>query len=73
MDEISTFEELGKSIGKDKASGKLTYVSLYGLESAKNKFKLLIQECYGIIDKYESKIFNKILNKLKTRIFEDEE
>ena len=71
MDEISTFEELGKSIGKDKATGKLTYVSLYGLESAKDKFKLLIQECYDIIDKYESKIFREILNKLKTRIFED--
>lgn len=73
MDEISTFEELGKSIGKDKASGKLTYVSLYGIESAKCKFKFLIQECYDIIDKYGSKIFRDILNKLETRIFGDEE
>ena len=37
MDEISSFEELGKTIGKDKNSGKLTYVSLYGLEEAKNR------------------------------------
>ena len=42
MDEISTFEELGKTIGKDKNSGKLTYVSLYGLDNAKEKFSLLI-------------------------------
>ncbi len=73
MDEISTFEELGKSIGKDKATGKLTYVSLYGLESAKNKFRLLIKESHDIIDKYESKIFSEILDKLEKRIFGDEE
>lgn len=68
MDEISTFEELGKSIGKDEASGKLTYVSLYGLDEAKCKFKTLIDECYGIIGKYDSKIFTEILDKLKNRI-----
>ena len=68
MDEISTFEELGKSLGKDKASGKLTYVSLYGLEEAKNKFSELIEECYGIMNKYDSEIFIQILDKLKTRI-----
>ena len=68
LDEISTFEELGKSIGKDEASGKLTYVSLYGLEEAKNKFTRLIEECYGIIDKYHSKIFREILDNLKNRI-----
>ena len=73
MDEISTFEELGKSIGKDKNSGKLTYVSLYGLEKAKCKFKGLIDECYGIIEKYNSKIFTEILDKLNNRIFGDEE
>ena len=69
MDEISTFEELGKTIGKDKNSGKLTYVSLYGLEEAKNKFSSLIEECYGIIDKYHSEIMSGILDKLKNRIW----
>ena len=73
MDEISTFEELGKSIGKDETSGKLTYVSLYGLENAKNKFKILIDECYGIIEKYHSDIFKSILDKLNKRILGDEE
>lgn len=68
MDEISTFEELGKTIGKDKNSGKLTYASLYGLESAKDKFKLLINDCYDIVDKYKSDIFRDILNKLRDRI-----
>lgn len=68
MDEISSFEELGKTLGKDKESGKLTYVSLYGLEEAKNKFNSLIKECYDIIDKYDSKIFKEILDKLRDRI-----
>ena len=68
MDEISTFEELGKSIGKDEKSGKLTFVSVYGLEEAKNKFKEFIEECYGIIEKYNSNIFKEILDKLKNRI-----
>ena len=68
MDEISTFEELGKTIGKDKKSGKLTYVSLYGLEPAKEKFSLLLNDCYDIVNKYDSNIIKTILNKLKERI-----
>lgn len=68
MDEISTFEELGKTIGKDKNSGKLTYVSLYGLEEAKEKFGLLLNNCYDIVGKYDSEIFRIILNKLRDRI-----
>lgn len=68
MDEVSSFEELGKTIGKDKNRGKLTYVSLYGLQEAENKFNYLIKECYGIIEKYHSKVFEEILDKLKDRI-----
>ena len=68
MDEISTFEELGKSIGKDKNSGKLTYVSLYGLDNSKEKFRLLLNDCYDIVDKYKSEIFKNILDKLRDRI-----
>ena len=68
MDEISTFEELGKTIGKDKNTGKLTYVSLYGLDEAKKKFELLINDCYAIVEKYNSTIFKDILNKLRDRI-----
>lgn len=68
MDEISTFEELGKTVGKDKNSGKLTYVSLYGLEEAKNKFHSLIQQSYDIISEYNSDIFNGMIRKLENRI-----
>ena len=71
MDEISSFEELGKTVGKDKNSGKLTYVSLYGLEEAENRFENLIKECYGIIEKYHSKVLEEILDKLNNRIRSD--
>ena len=68
MDEISSFEELGKSVGKDKNSGKLTYVSLYGMQEAKTRFELLIHDCYVIVEKYGSEIFRTILDKLRDRI-----
>lgn len=68
MDEISSFEELGKTTGKDKNSGKLTYVSLFGLEEAKNKFNSHIKNCCDIIEKYDSKIIISIIDKLKNRL-----
>ena len=68
MDEISSFEELGKTVGKDKNSGKLTYVSLYGIENAKNKFTSHINICCDIIGKYDSQIISGIINKLNNRL-----
>jgi geranylgeranyl pyrophosphate synthase len=35
LDATGTAEELGKTPGKDEAAGKITYVSLYGLEHAR--------------------------------------
>ena len=61
LDEISTFEKMGKTIGKDKAEGKLTYVSLYGLEEAKCKLSCLTDECRDIMAKQN----------IKSEIFED--
>lgn len=70
MDEISSFEELGKTTGKDKNSGKLTFVSLYGLKEAKNKFNSHINICCDIIGEYDSEIIRSIINKLKERLSE---
>ena len=68
LDETSTFEKMGKTLGKDKASGKLTYVSLYGLDKAKSDLNKLIEECFNILSKnnFTSEIFEIILNKIKT-------
>lgn len=67
LDETSTFEKMGKTLGKDKASGKLTYVSLYGLERSKADLANLIDECFGILEdnNFKSEIFSEILNKIK--------
>jgi farnesyl diphosphate synthase len=35
LDATATTEELGKTAGKDEAAGKVTYVSLHGLERAR--------------------------------------
>ena len=65
LDETSSFEQMGKTMGKDKAEGKLTYVSLYGLEDAKCKLSCLAQECYDIINEQDikSEIFIDIIKK----------
>lgn len=67
LDETSTFEEMGKTLGKDKEEGKLTYTSLYGLEKAKNDLNTLIDKCLDILHKNElkSEIFEQILTKIK--------
>lgn len=43
LDETSTPEEMGKSVGKDKKSGKTTYVTLYGIDRAREE----AQACAG--------------------------
>ncbi len=66
LDEISTFEEMGKTLGKDRNVGKLTYVSLYGLDNAKCKLACLLDECYARMEK--SSIFREIINDIRKRV-----
>ncbi len=63
LDEVSTFEQMGKTMGKDKDEGKLTYVTLYGLENAKCKLSCLLDECHDIIDKqgFHSVLISEII------------
>jgi geranylgeranyl diphosphate synthase type II len=67
LDVTSTFEEMGKTLGKDEQEGKLTYVSLYGLEKAKEDLNKMIDKCFEILEKnnLKSEIFEKILNKIR--------
>ena len=66
LDEISTFEDIGKTVGKDKNSGKLTYVSLYGLDNAKCKLSCLLDECYDMIQ--QSDVFKQIINGIREKV-----
>ncbi len=70
LDEISTFEEMGKTLGKDKEEGKLTYVSLYGLDEAKCKLSCLFEKCYDIIKKQDlkSEIIEDMIERIKKRV-----
>ena len=67
LDETSTFEEMGKTMGKDKEAGKLTYTTLYGLEKAKEDLNKLIEKCFKILsdNNLQSEIFEQILFKIK--------
>ena len=69
LDEISSFEQMGKTLGKDKAEGKLTYVTLYGLDGAKCKLSCLFDKCYDIINRQsiKSEIFEEIITETRKR------
>lgn len=70
LDEISTFEEMGKTLGKDKNAEKLTYTTLYGLEASKCKLACLLDDCYGIMRKFniKSEVFDEIISGIKKRV-----
>lgn len=70
LDEISTFEEMGKTLGKDKNAGKLTYTALFGLENAKCKVNSLLDDACDILNTHEikSEVFNKIINSIREKV-----
>ena len=72
LDEISTFEEMGKTMGKDKEEGKLTYTTLFGLEKSKCKVNCLLDEACDILKKQniQSKIFSSIINSIREKVSE---
>ncbi len=65
-----TTEELGKTANKDESSKKMTYVSAYGLEEAKNIFYSLVDKNRAILKQMniESKVFDDIYNMLIKKI-----
>ncbi|MGN0018855.1 MAG: polyprenyl synthetase family protein [Candidatus Gastranaerophilaceae bacterium] len=69
LDEISTFEEMGKTMGKDKKEGKLTYTALFGLEKSKCELNCLLDQAYDILEKQNinSEIFNTIIEQIRKK------
>lgn len=59
LDIISTQDELGKPIGSDGANEKSTFVSLIGLEKAKEKADALTQKACKNIDGFNNSEFLK--------------
>jgi MFS family permease len=65
-----TTDEIGKTAGKDANVNKLTYVSAYGLNGAKNIFYSLVEKNHAILTKLgiQMDIFNEIYEMLDKRI-----
>lgn len=70
LDVTSTFEEMGKTIGKDENADKLTYVALYGLEESKCKLTCLLNKSCDMINgfKVQSEPLLEIISGIKKRV-----
>jgi geranylgeranyl pyrophosphate synthase len=53
LDATSQADQIGKSPGKDQAAGKLTYVTLYGLDRARQRLDELEQQLTGKAESIE--------------------
>src|SRR5574344_69864 len=69
LDVTSSFEEMGKTMGKDEAEEKSTYVSLFGLEKARSEVSCLLDKTCGIMaaNRLNSEIFNEIIDSIRRK------
>ena len=69
LDETSSQDVLGKTIGKDEKSGKTTYVSLYGLEKSKEMAEQVTKEAIELLESIQrdTEELEEITLKLLTR------
>lgn len=61
LDEISTSEELGKPIHSDEKNQKTTYVSLFGLDAAKQKVKEYSRLAKALLEDVETENDKKMV------------
>lgn len=61
LSEIGDEKELGKPVGNDKARGKCTYVTKYGLDKSQKMLENLINDAIEIINSYNNNEFLKEL------------
>ena len=52
LNATSTAEKLGKAVGSDAARGKLTYVSLHGLDTARQKAASLVEAAFEALSPF---------------------
>ena len=50
LDEEGSFEKVGKTVGKDQAKNKFTFVKAYGLNGAKIQADLYASNCVTVLD-----------------------
>ena len=69
LDVESNVSVLGKTVGKDEESGKLTFVSLFGINKAKEQAKELYSQTIDILKDIDNSGFLlEFCEKLLTRI-----
>lgn len=71
LDETSTFEKMGKTLGKDKQANKPTYTAIFGLDKAREEVKFLLENVCDMMSKHEIKsaIFDEIIRDITERAF----
>ncbi|MBO5298562.1 MAG: polyprenyl synthetase family protein, partial [Clostridia bacterium] len=57
LDVSGTVEDMGKTLGKDKASMKTTFVDILGLENAQKEVDRLSAEAKGSVENIEKNDF----------------
>lgn len=72
LDETSTFEKLGKTLGKDKEANKPTYTVIFGIGKAREQVSCLLGSACDIMTEHninfsESQIFREIIDGIKER------
>lgn len=69
LDEEGDFASLGKTVGKDRAEGKLTAVRLYGLAACKVRADLLATRCHRILEGIErdTTFLHELVDFVRTR------
>lgn len=69
LDITSSLEVLGKMTGSDEKNHKVTYVTLNGIEKAKEEVEKLSKEAIALLNSFENKneFLNQLIEKLITR------
>jgi geranylgeranyl diphosphate synthase type II len=69
LDEVGSFEVLGKNPGGDSRSHKATYPSLLGLEKSKMKAEKLLRDCYNLVKNMKANdVLLEFVNIVKDRL-----
>lgn len=69
LDVVGTSKELGKTSNKDVEQNKLTYVTYYGLDTAKSMAANLVVKGQELADKLNNKVYRDIMNFMIKRTF----
>lgn len=71
LDATGSFQEVGKTLGKDSKENKLTCLRLYGLEGAKIRVDLCAEDCCAVLEGIEGDVsfLNAIVEFVRNRTY----